>query len=158
LPRRALHLLIGECRARGHAARQQIRIADAAGARAIQFGDQGAARIRGNTRDRSGTRTEAEPVQGDRSFRFGIKGHASSSLRADPMSPRVSKVLRGRSANVPVAACRNHDQEMKNWKGAVAVVDAFAPRMNAQPAVAVHHSGPRKTKNAPSAISANPTA
>jgi hypothetical protein len=35
LPRCALCLLIGECRARGHAARQQIRVADAGGARAI---------------------------------------------------------------------------------------------------------------------------
>ena len=47
---------------------------------------------------------------------------------------------------------------MKNWKGAIAAVDAFAPNMNAQPAVAVHHSGPRKTKNAPEAISTNPIA
>jgi hypothetical protein len=25
--------------------------------------------------------------------------------------------LRGRCANLPVAAFRNHDQQMKNWKG-----------------------------------------
>jgi hypothetical protein len=73
------------------------------------------------------------------------------------MPTRVGKGLRGRSANVPVAAFRNHDQEMKNWKGPAAPIDAFAPRMGAQPVVAVHHSGPRKTKNAPSAISTNPT-
>jgi hypothetical protein len=36
------------------------------------------------------------------------------------MPTRVGKGLRGRSANVPLAAFRNHDQEMKNWKGTVA--------------------------------------
>jgi hypothetical protein len=33
------------------------------------------------------------------------------------MPTRVGKGLRGRSANVPLAAFRNHDQQMKNWKG-----------------------------------------
>jgi hypothetical protein len=40
--------------------------------------------------------------------------HRASS---GPAPPRFSKSLRDRSANVPVAAFRNHDQEMKNWKG-----------------------------------------
>jgi hypothetical protein len=76
--------LEGECDAGGGAARQQIRGADAAGARAIQFREQRAAGIRRNARDRSGAWTEAEPVQGKRSLRFRIKGHASSSFRPGP--------------------------------------------------------------------------
>jgi len=76
LPRRALRLLIGECGARGGAARQQIRIVDPAGACAIQFGQQCPARVRRHARDRSGAWTEAKPVQCERSLRFRIKGHA----------------------------------------------------------------------------------
>jgi len=68
----------------GGAARQQIGIADAAGARAIQFREQRAAGIRRNGGDRSGAWPEAEPVQGERSFDFRIKGHASSSSRPGP--------------------------------------------------------------------------
>ncbi len=84
LARRPLRLLEGECDAGGGAARQQIRIADAAGARAIQFREQRAAGIRRNARNRSGAWTEAEPVQGKRSLRFRIRDHASSSFRSGP--------------------------------------------------------------------------
>src|SRR5262249_9844238 len=48
LPRRPPRLLEGECDAGGGAAREQIRTADAAGARAIQFREQRAAGIRRN--------------------------------------------------------------------------------------------------------------
>jgi hypothetical protein len=51
LPRRALRLLIGKRHARGHSARQQIWIADAGCARAVQFGEQRAAGIRRDGRD-----------------------------------------------------------------------------------------------------------
>ena len=71
LPRRALRLLKLERGARGRAARQQIRIGDAAGAGAIELGEQRAARIGRNGRDRSGARTDAEPMQGERSLGFG---------------------------------------------------------------------------------------
>jgi hypothetical protein len=45
LPCCALRLLIRECGARGFAARQQLRIVDPPGARAIQFGQQRPARV-----------------------------------------------------------------------------------------------------------------
>ena len=60
---------------------------DAAGAGAVQIGEQRAARVGGNGGDRSGARTDAEPVQGKRSFGLWIKGHASMSSRLDATPP-----------------------------------------------------------------------
>ena len=86
-PCRALRLLVGEGGAPGGTARQQVGIGNAAGAGAVQFGEQSAARIGGNCGDRSGARTDAEPVQGERSLGLGIKGHASMSFRPDATPP-----------------------------------------------------------------------
>src|SRR5262249_61710922 len=83
LPLRAPRLLEGEYGTRGFPARQQIRTADAAGVCAVQFGEQRAARIRCDGGDRSEAGTDAEPVQGERSFGFPIKGHAPLSFRRD---------------------------------------------------------------------------
>ena len=84
-PRQALRLLVGKCRAPGRTARQQVGIGDAAGADAVQIGQQRAARVRGNGGNRSGARTDAEPMQGKRSFGLWIRGHASMS------SPRTRR-------------------------------------------------------------------
>ena len=74
--------------ARSHRAGQQITVFQAAGIGTLEIGEERAARIGGNGGDRSGARAEAEPMQGQRSFRFGIEGHASMSLStATPRQP-----------------------------------------------------------------------
>src|SRR5262249_15057373 len=88
-PLRLPRLLEGEGGARGVAAREQIRAANAAGARAIQFGNQRAARVGGDRGNRARAPAEAEPMQGERGLSFGIKGHASRSSPLDATSPRV---------------------------------------------------------------------
>jgi hypothetical protein len=79
-------------RARRRPARQQIRIGDATGCGIVELGDERAARVRRDGGDRSGTRTEAEPMQGRRSFGFGIERHVSRvlfklKLRTNKQSP-----------------------------------------------------------------------
>ena len=82
LPCRPLCPLELEGGARGRAAGQQILLGNAADAGAIQLGEQRAAGIRRNGCNRTGARTDAEPVQRQRSRGFRIKGHASMSFRA----------------------------------------------------------------------------
>ena len=55
--------------------RQQLRIDDLPDARLVQFGEQRAARIGGDRRDRSRARAKAEPMQGQRGRTFRIQGH-----------------------------------------------------------------------------------
>jgi hypothetical protein len=88
-PLRLSRLLEGEGGTRGVAAHEQIRAASAAGAGAIHFGKERAARIRSDRGDRSGARTEAKPMQRERGLSFGIKGHASRSSPLDATSPPV---------------------------------------------------------------------
>jgi hypothetical protein len=45
---------------------------------------------------------------------------------------RIGKFIRGSTASLPLAAFRNHDQEMKNWKGVAAAANALALGVNAQ--------------------------
>ena len=115
LPRRALRLLIGERGTRGCAARQQLRIVDATGARAIQFGQQRSARIRRNARDRSSAWTEAEPMQGERSLGFRIKGHAVLSTGCEAAARQQHPCAAAKS-RLRQSAFRNHGREMTNWK------------------------------------------
>src|SRR5262249_21163694 len=118
VPRRPLRLLVGECNAGGGAARQQIRVADAAGARAIQFREQRAARVRGYSGDRSGAWTEAESMQGERGFRFRIGGHASLSSRPGRgATPQMARSSAGAVSRLRPATFRNHGHGMKDWKG-----------------------------------------
>ena len=123
LPRRALRLLIGERGTRGCAARQQLRIVDATGARAIQFGQQRPARIRRNARDRSSAWTEAEPMQGERSSGFRIKGHAvlPTGCEAAGRQQHPSAAAKSRLRQ---SAFRNHGREMTNWKGSLTTTAA----------------------------------
>src|SRR5262249_54033141 len=84
LPRRPLRLLEGECDAGGGAARQQIRIADATGARPSKSGAPRRGGIRRKGGDRPGGWPGAEPVGRGRSLRFRIKGLAPSPSRRGP--------------------------------------------------------------------------
>jgi hypothetical protein len=118
LPRQPLHTLKLERGAGGLAACQQIRVGDAAGAGAIELGDQRAARVRRNGRDRSGARTDVEPMQGKRSLSFWIGRHASMSFICQdatppPKAPRsATAVSRLRQAAFP-----DHGRRMKIWNG-----------------------------------------
>jgi len=50
---------------------------DATGTRAIELGDQRAARVGRNGRYRAGTRPETKTIKCKRCFCFGLKSHAS---------------------------------------------------------------------------------
>jgi hypothetical protein len=63
---------------RGFAAREQIRVADAAGARPIELGEKRAARVGRYRGDRARPRTETEAMQGERCLRPGIARHGTS--------------------------------------------------------------------------------
>jgi hypothetical protein len=86
-PLRLPRLLERKGGARGVAAREQVRAADAAGAGAIYLCKERAARVGGDSGNRAGARTEAKPVQRKRGLSFGIKGHASRSSPLDATSP-----------------------------------------------------------------------
>jgi hypothetical protein len=118
LSRRPLRLLEGEGRARRLAAGQQISAGDEAGAGAIQFGQQRAARIRGDGGDRSGARTETEPMQGERSVGFGIEGHASGPFGRDAMPPPQQEASSATAVSrLRRATFRQNGRGMKNPKG-----------------------------------------
>src|SRR5262249_7859278 len=87
-------------------------------ARAIQFREQRAARVRGHGGDRSGAWTEAESVQGERSFRSRIGGHASLSSRPGRGAPpQMARSSAGAVSRLRPATFRNHGHGMKDWKG-----------------------------------------
>ena len=69
-PRRPLDLAEIEGGARGFRAREQIGIGNLSGLRPFEFGDQRAARIGRDRRDRSRPRPETESVQRRRRFEF----------------------------------------------------------------------------------------
>jgi len=57
------------------------RVGDAAGIRPIEFGDERAARVGCDRTNRTGTRSEPEPVQRQGGLCLGIKSHALKSAR-----------------------------------------------------------------------------
>jgi hypothetical protein len=65
-----------ECGARRNAAAHQLRIGDATGARPIKLGDQRAAWVGRNGRNRACTRPETKTTECKSCFCFGIKRHA----------------------------------------------------------------------------------
>ena len=117
LLRRPLRLLEGEGRAPPRRWPAD-RCRQCGGAGAIQFGQQRTARIRGDGGDRSGARAETEPMQGERSFGFGIEGHASRSFPpgrdATPQQEASSATAVSR---LRWATFRQNERDMKNPKG-----------------------------------------
>ena len=78
---------------------------------------------------------------------LGSRAMRHRRVRADP--PRGQQFSATAAQTVPVAAFPNHDQDMKNWKGAIAAVDAFAPNMNAQSASHCIIAGREKRRTRP---------
>ncbi len=93
-------------------------IGDAAGAGAFELGEQRAARIGRDGRDRSGARPKAEPMQRKRSLSFRIGRHASMSfICQDATPPRKAPWSATAVSRLRQAAFPDHGRSMKNWKG-----------------------------------------
>jgi hypothetical protein len=70
-----------ECGARRFAAAQEIWVSDAAGVGTVKFGQEGAARIRGDRRNRAKPWPETKTVQREGSLSFRIASHRSLHSR-----------------------------------------------------------------------------
>src|SRR5262249_19190329 len=73
----------------GLRAGHQLRIVDAAGARTLELGDERAARIGCDRRDRARTGTQAEPMQGQRGLCLGFLNHGAPPLESPGVRRRT---------------------------------------------------------------------